>query len=298
MTRILQIIRKLIAINIPFAIRKRLPRSISKHLYFTGEFRVIHDKKKLLTICSTGYVLENDLYFYGLNEGHEKKAMSVWIEYCKKFKPNVVYDIGANTGIYGLVTLALNPQPKVIFFEPLESATKILRKNLELNGFEAKVYELALSNYDGEGIFFMNEGMDFLYSITLNEYADLAIQGIHDSSSLYEEKKVKVITVDSLIKKEAISKPNLVKIDVETHEPEVLGGFGFPLSEVDAFLIEILNNEAAQKLNELFRELDFSIYSLDDKENTSLKISSFVFNGSSNFFVVKPELAKKLESLK
>jgi FkbM family methyltransferase len=292
------LVRKLIALILPFAIRKRLPRNFSRHLHFKGKFQVIHDKSKLLSICSTGYVLENDLYFYGLDNGHERKAMSVWVEFCKKFNPQVVYDIGANTGIYGLVSLALNPQPEVVFFEPLESATKILRKNLEMNKFNAQIYEVALSNYDGEGTFFMNEGMDFLYSITLNEYADLAIQGTHDSTSLYEEKQVKVVTIDSLIKNGSIPKPKLVKIDVETHEPEVLGGFGFPLLEVDAFLIEILNTEAALKLNAMFQGLDFEIYSLDDTKNTSLRIDEFIFNGSSNFFVVKSNLAKELESLK
>ena len=292
------LIRKLIARTLPFAIRRRLPRSITKHLYFKGTFRLIHENSPLLTICSTGYVLENDLYFYGLDDGHEKKAMSVWVEYCKKFRPEVVYDIGANTGIYGLVTLALNPLPKVIFFEPLESATKIIRQNLAMNNFNADIYELALSNYDGQGKFFMNKGMDFLYTITLNEYADQAIHGTHDSSYLYDEKQVKVITVDSLIKADAISKPNLVKIDVETHEPEVFGGFGFPLSDVDAYLIEILNDEAALKLNKLFYGLGFNIYRLNDVDNTSVKMDAFTLNGSSNFFVVKPDLAKELESLK
>jgi FkbM family methyltransferase len=292
------LMRKLIARSLPFSIRRRLPRSVTKHLYFKGFFQLIHDNNPLLTIFSTGYVLENDLYFYGLDDGHEKKAMSVWVEYCKKFRPEVVYDIGANTGIYGLVTLALNPLPKVIFFEPLESATKIIRQNLAINNFNADIYELALSNYDGQGKFFMNKGMDFLYTITLNEYADQAIHGTHDSSNLYDEKQVKVVTVDSLIKAGAITKPNLVKLDVETHEPEVLAGFGFTLSDVDAYLIEILNDEAARKLNKLFNGLGFNIYRLDDVENTSVKIDEFTLVGSSNFFVVKSELSKELESLK
>jgi hypothetical protein len=144
----------------------------------------------------------------------------------------------------------------------------------------------------------MNKGMDFLYTITLNEYADQAIHGTHDSSNLYDEKQVKVVTVDSLIKAGAITKPNLVKLDVETHEPEVLAGFGFTLSDVDAYLIEILNDEAARKLNKLFNGLGFNIYRLDDVENTSVKIDEFTLVGSSNFFVVKSELSKELESLK
>jgi FkbM family methyltransferase len=291
-------IRTIIAKIIPFAVRKRMPRNITKHLYFKGDFPVFHNNRKLLRICSTGYVLENEIYFYGLNNGHERKAMSVWIEYCQIFKPKVIYDIGANTGIYGLVSLALDADSKVSFFEPLESATRILRKNLELNNFNADVFELALSNYDGEGVFFMNEGRDFLYSITLNEYADQAIQGLHDGTLSYEEKSVKVVTIDTLIKDNAISKPNLVKLDVETHEPAVLSGFGFDLSAVDAFLIEVLNLEAAEKLNQLFSNLDFYYFNLDDELSDFTKTEKFTYTGLTNYFVIKSHLASELKSLK
>ena len=291
------VIRTLIAKLLPFAIRKRIPRNISKHLYFKGNFPVFHNNKKLLKIRSTGFVLENDIYFYGLDNGHERKAMSVWIEYCQKFKPKVIYDIGANTGIYGLVSLALDTQSRVAFFEPLESATEILRKNLEMNGFKADIFELALSNYDGEGVFFMNEGKDFLYSITLNEYADQAIQGLHDESISYKEKSVMVVTLDTLIKNKSISKPNLVKLDVETHEPEVMGGFGFSISEVDAYLIEVLNAEAANKLNELFANSDYEYFNLDDEKFEVRKTENFIYTGLTNYFVIKSYLASELKSL-
>ena len=291
------VIRTLIAKLLPFAIRKRIPRYISKHLYFKGNFPVFHNNKKLLKIRSTGFVLENDIYFYGLNNGHERKAMSVWVEYCQKFKPKVIYDIGANTGIYGLVSLALDTQSRVAFFEPLESATEILRKNLEMNGFKADIVELALSNYDGEGVFFMNEGKDFLYSITLNEYADQAIQGMHDESISYKEKSVKVVTLDTLIKNRSISKPNLVKLDVETHEPEVMGGFGFSITDVDAYLIEVLNAEAANKLNELFAKSDYEYFNLDDEKFEVRKTENFIYTGLTNYFVIRSSLASKLTSL-
>jgi|694.fasta_scaffold74991_2 hypothetical protein len=79
--------------------------------------------------------------------------MKIWIEYCEKFNPQQVYDIGANTGIYGLVAKALNPSTEVSFFEPIAKAVEILQLNLEMNRFTANVFSLALSNYDGVGHF-------------------------------------------------------------------------------------------------------------------------------------------------
>jgi hypothetical protein len=42
--------------------------------------------------------------------------------------------------------------------------------------------------------------------------------------------------------------PNLVKLDVETHEPQVLEGFGKPLNASMVFLIEVLNDDLGMKV--------------------------------------------------
>jgi len=283
---------------IHFRLRRLIPKVISKHMHFEGIFWVRLYGKKLFRMAAHNYILENEVYFYGLESGHEKKAMRVWIEFCQLFNPLYISDIGANTGIYGLVAKSLNQKCEVSFFEPLESASKIIYENLKLNNYEAKIFKLALSNYDGKGEFFLNEGSDFLYSITLNEYADLAILGNHNSGMNYTTMESKVSKFSTLMESELVQVPNLVKLDVETHEPEVLEGFGFDLEKVDAYLIEVLNNNAANKLNKLFRDKNFRIFNLNDENLEVNEYTEFKYTGCYNYFVVKPNLAKEMKTLK
>lgn len=291
-------VRKFLAHILPASLRKFVPRSVSKHLYFYGTFPVYLHGKKILTLQANGYVLENDVFFYGIEGGHEKRAMKVWIDFCETFKPREVFDIGANTGIYGLVAKTLVPTSQVSFFEPLAKAVEILTQNLKLNHFDAPIFTVALSNYDGEGHFYMSNVSDFAYSVTLNTYADLAIGGIHHEDDTLMKISTPVARVSSLLEDQKLSKPNLVKLDVETHENEVLEGFGFDLAEVDAYLIEVLNVEAANKLNKLFEGLGFHYYNLDDHHDFVQKTEKIYSTENYNYFIVKPDLALRMRTLK
>jgi hypothetical protein len=124
-------IRKIIATLVPASLRKYVAPKIARHLNFKGTTPVRHRGEELLKLRATGYFLENEIFFYGLEGRHEKLSMKVWIEYCEKFKPKHVYDVRANTGIYGLVAKALDPTTQVSFFEPIAKAVEILKINLE-----------------------------------------------------------------------------------------------------------------------------------------------------------------------
>lgn len=252
----------------------------------------------VLMLHSHGFVLENEIFFYGIRGGHEKRSMKIWLEFCEKKQPTNVYDIGANTGIYGLVAKALVPHCHVSFFEPITRAVEILNQNLKLNKFDASVFHLALSNYDGFGYFYMDDSTDFAYSVTLNTHADLAITGVHNDNISHSKKSTPVRRVSTLLKTGELKKPNLVKIDVETHESEVLEGFGFQLSEVSAFLVEVLNDQVAEKLNLIFEDLHYEFYHIDDLNDKVEKKDRIRASRNYNYFIVKRELSTDMQTLK
>lgn len=287
-------IRKILATLIPASLRRYVSPKIAGHLYFKGTIPVRHRGEKLLKLQATGYFLENEIFFYGLEGGHEKLSMKIWIEYCEKYRPKHVYDVGANTGIYGLVAKALDPTTQVSFFEPIAKAVEILRMNLEINKYTANVFSLALSNYDGVGHFYMDNKSDFAYSVTLNTFTDLAMTGSHKEDLTLRKIETPVAQISTLLMSGAIQKPNLVKIDVKTHEHEVLEGFNFDLSEVDAFLVEVLNEKVAMKLNEIFSGLDFRFFNIDDSQNTVRETDSLGVSDQYNYFVVKPSIVNEL----
>lgn len=290
--------RKIIALSIPARFRRLIPKYVSKHLYFSGEFTAKLTGTDGLNLKTYGHIIENEIFYYGLEGGHEKKSMQIWIEFCEKFQPKNIFDIGASTGIFGLVAQRILPDANVSYFEPMARALEILKENIAINSFPGKVFPIALSNYDGVGHFYMSAESNFAYSVTLNDYADLAITGEHTNDDSLQIIVTQVNKVSTLISRGELAPPNLVKIDVETHEAAALEGFEMNLSEINAFLIEVLNEKAATKLNRIFANTDFLCFNINDSANSVRQTEFFEKSDEFNYFVVHPSFASDLISLK
>lgn len=130
----------------------------------------------------------------------------------------VIVDIGANSGIYSLVAAAAAPHASVHAFEPTPEIAARLRRNRHINGLDnITVHEMALSSADGiatlvrfRGETSDNEGMNFLAGAKVPE----------GSSTL----EVPVRSLDNLFLEYGITQIDLMKLDVQGHEPMVLAG--------------------------------------------------------------------------
>ena len=240
-------IRKLVATILPYWIRRIIPLRISQHLYFNGVFEARLYGKKTVKLLHVGNQIENEIYWRGFEGCHEKKSMQVFASIIQNLAPRVVWDIGANSGTYGMLAKALKPDCDVVFFEPIPKAVAIIEKNLSINNFEAKVFEIALGDFDGDGEIFFEKGYDFATSVTVNK-------NTVPKGTKSESMKIHVRRLDSIIAELGLNPPNLVKLDVETYEYEVLNGWGSQFQEEAIFLIEILREDLALKLAEFFPE--------------------------------------------
>jgi len=63
---------------------------------------------------------------------------------------DVFYDVGANIGVYTVFAAQELPIGSVISFEPTPFVAERLRSNLSLNDLRADVYEIALSDTNGQ----------------------------------------------------------------------------------------------------------------------------------------------------
>lgn len=140
----------------------------------------------------------------------------LFLSFLKFSGVEVVLDVGANVGLYSLVSTMADSVQSVYAFEPDESAYQALDKNIRLNGVDTKVKPIlaAVSNAEGIARFGSHSPMSGVNGI-LNT-------SIHEHSIFSEVKDVKTIRLDRL---EGISGKVLgIKIDVEGHEMEVIGG--------------------------------------------------------------------------
>lgn len=210
---------------------------IYQHLHFKGVFKVPVKKDVSFLMKHYGYQVENDIFWKGLTGKWEKTSIELWMKLSEKSK--VIMDIGANTGVYSLISKAVNSNSRVLAFEPISRVFKKLQHNIQLNNFDIETYPEAVSDHNGE-ITFYDTDDEHPYTATINKELS------HNDS--YFPVKINAITVDEIIKKRNLDDVDLIKIDVEYHEPEVLKGFSLVSKYHPSILIEILSEDIGRRV--------------------------------------------------
>lgn len=162
-----------------------------------------------------------------LVERNRKRFLSEYDELCSFLETikddDVVYDVGANTGLYSLFAAWNCQQGKVIAFEPYPPNAEVLRQDIFRNGIDnIELVEAGLSNSVDEVAFSQPSTDDIRYgSCSINtESCDSTV-------------KIPTFTGDNLVNNGTYSTPNVVKIDVEGAEPLVIEGMEEILSGPD-----------------------------------------------------------------
>lgn len=261
-------------------------KHIYKHLYFEGVFKVKISNTESFYIKHYGHELENDLFWKGIYDGWEKESIKWWIKLCRN--SNIIFDVGANTGLYSLVAKSVNRKSEVHTFEPIPLVFKKLRENIILNDFDIKINELALSNYTGEATIFLPEN-NHVYSVTVNKNQN-------NLNTKVFEQKIQTITLSDYILNNKINKIDLIKIDVETHEFEVLQGMRELLFNMKpTLLIEIIDDQVAEKLNQLFQYSDYLFFDINETTGEIIKKEKLQRSSTFNYLICTKEVAKYLE---
>ena len=259
-----------------------LPYNIIKHLHFKGIFKVNIENRNF-SIMHYGYQIENELFWYGLLNGWEKISMKLWVDLSKESQ--VIFDIGANTGVYSLVAKTLSPGAQVFGFEPVVRVFQKFKYNVELNKFDIRCYDYAISNEDGEALIY-EVPSEHVYSVTVNKNTT---QNEKANSTEIKTKKL-----STFIKEQKIDRVDLMKIDVETHEVEVLEGMGeYLLLFQPTLLIEILNDDIGRKVQDLLKGIDYLFFNIDEI-SIPKRVNNIVKSDYYNYLICKEEIAKKL----
>lgn len=121
----------------------------------------------------------------------------------------VIFDLGANIGLYTLV-FAAGGRRRVISFEPSPLVLPYLRRNIDRNGLaNVSVEAVALSDQRGT------------LQFTLDETTTCTS---HVSAPGEDGTVVDCVDLDSLVLEGRIPPPHVIKIDVEGHDEAILRG--------------------------------------------------------------------------
>lgn len=241
--------------------------SIYRHLHFKGPFEVKIDESKKFTLNNYNTQIENEIFWEELTGNWEKESLELWIKLCDHSQS--IFDIGANTGIYALVAKTVNPGAKVYAFEPHPLFFERLKENVISNNYDISCYEKAISNFDG--------------NLSIEDYA---VQNQNIS--------VEAVTLNSFISQNNITKVDLIKIDVETFEPQVMEGFSEYLSQFKpTMIIEILNDEVAEKVFEAVKMLDYLYFNIDDGRGAIRQTKTIEKSDYYNYLLCNKDIAFK-----
>jgi FkbM family methyltransferase len=262
-----------------------VPQRVHRHLHFVDTISIpIPGRTTRFRMNHLGYQLENDLFWKGLDGYEERESLRWWIRLCEHAE--VIVDAGANTGLFSLVAKSVNPRSLVYAFEPIERIHRRLRENAELNHYDIRCIPLALSDYRGEGWYF-DTMTDHLYSATVN-------RNIQAADTYGERKPLKTTTLDDFVREERLGRLDLIKIDVETHEPEVLLGFAVNLRNLlPDMIIEVLNQEVATRLGDILSPLAYLFYDLDEVNGVK-RVPGLMRPSFRNVLVCKESTAQRL----
>lgn len=253
-----------------------------RDLRFGGKFKVEFDDEEIF-LYNHGGGLENEIFWNGL-KNWEKDTIWLWMKLTKE--SNVILDIGANTGVYSLLSKSINPASEIHAFEPSVHIYNKLVKNVAINEMDINTHDLAISNFTGEQTFY-----DFK-SKNLTS-ASLSSEMMKNKSDIIEY-KVNTTTLDNFILLKGIKKIDLIKVDIEMHEPEFVEGFKQITNLRPIIFIEILSDDVANQLNKLLKDTNMLFFELNFN---SLKRIPILKKGKPyywNFLIVPSE---KLNSI-
>lgn len=146
----------------------------------------------------------------------EPEITKVWQKLTNK--GDVVFDVGANFGYYGIT--ASQKAGSVHYFDANPRLTTLITNSASINGHlpYSKVNQLAVSDKNTTYEFSVYD--HFIGSSRISD-------GKKDARGEYKTKdkfKVKAVSIDSYVKQAGIKKIDLMKIDVEGHEDKVYAG--------------------------------------------------------------------------
>ena len=265
--------------------------------YYYNRFINVHDevaKKSFFLYFRRDCLMEAKILEKGLYGGWEKESFKIWANLSQN--SNIIFDIGANTGIFSMLAANNNNNANIIAVEPVNLNCELLNMNIEKNKFNIHAEKVAISDKEGIAkMFMLKDQLNYMTSVNDDRYAKHPeIRGNADVVEI----EVPIVPFSKIFEKFQLATIDLIKIDVEGHEITVLKGMMSYLKKYKpAILIEVIGDENAQVMNLMFDEIGYSYVAIDEI-NPSKVVEKLWDNHHHNFLVCMPvhiQLLKKLQ---
>jgi FkbM family methyltransferase len=196
--------------------------------------RFIRDQ--LRKLCAAGSLLADDPRVWRAWRRHWNSAHYLqllrWRDH--GFQPRIIYDIGANEGLWSEMCQDVFAPDQCFLFEPQPDLGERARSRSHPPATRWEVLPVALGDHEGEQVLHVTRSAaaSSLLPPVASEVAE-----IPELESLRTQ-KVAVVSLDTLVQNRALPEPDLIKIDVQGFEGHVLAGGRKTISQAEGIVIE------------------------------------------------------------
>lgn len=177
---------------------------------------------------------------------------------------DVVYDIGANLGMYARFEVTAFGAARVIAFEPMSANRALFQQNMKLGGIadRVQVFPHALADAEGHELLQIDDvasGAAALDRVT----GGRASESHRQYGVPARTERVPVARLDDLVRREALPPPSVIKIDVEGAEALVLKGARQTIIQHKPRLaIELHGPDTARAVLPLLYDMGLTVFGL------------------------------------
>ncbi len=169
--------------------------------------------------------------------------------YSKNLTSQLVFDCGANIGMFILWVRYFNKRCKIVAFEPSQHTFELLRRNIEVNGImNCEINKIALSRAHGTKDFY-----------TINDEIQVLNSGLYLDQDLPHSKEV--VNTDVLSNYVQGQTIDFLKLDIEGSEYDVIEDISNTgaLSHIKEMIVEVhFPSKHEEKYSKMLKSLQSS----------------------------------------
>lgn len=145
-----------------------------------------------------------------------------------------VLDVGANRGQFAVFCREMFPQARIFAFEPLQGPLQGLRNVVAAMGLEVQVIPFAIGQRRATAVMHVSRRDDSSSLLPISTLQTVSFPGTEEAGT----ETVEIAPLEDFLVAADLSRPCLLKIDVQGYELHVLEGCATLLSYVDAVYVE------------------------------------------------------------
>jgi FkbM family methyltransferase len=179
-------------------------------------------------------VMEPSLLTLRKKKGNIDTFLLLEQPWLKELEISTVLDIGSNIGQFAITFNSAMPKAQIFSFEPIPECFQELQENISSIP-NISAFNIGLGDYSGDLEFF--EVNDHSMSSSFLKMTSLHKQAFPQTTAS-KLTKVKVEKLDTFAEKISISKPLLIKLDVQGYEEQVMKGGENVISQAAVIIVE------------------------------------------------------------